>query len=219
MPRLTFLEYNDSCTGDLEDDSMPRRSLQYLILIAIAATVLLPSSLLATSNGFYVSWKFGSTDADADIGDTFDQVLDGDEDSEAYELGYRFTRFWAVQAAYHDFGSIEGFLDPCPEGAEVCPEVLFPIAGDTKAYSLTIVPQLPLGNRLSIFGKVGLVAWETEVEAASGAEELVDDFDDEDLIFGVGVRFKLFGSFEVFGEWESIASDIETTSVGLTFQF
>jgi hypothetical protein len=187
-------------------------------LLSVLLLFALPVTAPAAEQGLYASIKLGSTDVEASIGDNLDQVLDGDEDSKAYEVGFRFTRFFAIQAGYHDLGNIPGFGSPCPDG-EICPAVVVPIEADTKAYSLAAVPQLPLGRRLSVFGKIGLVAWEADVEAVEGFEDVVEDFDDEEIIYGVGVRLALLGPLEIFGEWESIGSDIETVSFGLTFQF
>ncbi|MEM9405950.1 MAG: porin family protein, partial [Acidobacteriota bacterium] len=67
--------------------------------------------------------------------------------------------------------------------------------------------------RLSVFGKVGLVIWESEIDA------LDEDFTEEDIIYGLGARFRLLGNLSVFAEWEQIASDIETVSLGAHLQF
>ncbi len=188
-----------------------------VLLAAIAALLALPAMAQDRDRGFYVSAKLGSTDVEADLGDTFDQVVDGDEDSTTFEAGFKFSRFWAVQAGYHDFGNIESDAFGC----EVCGDGnSLRFDADTKAYSLSVVPQLDLVWRVSIFGKIGLVIWETEVDiVADDVSEFVDDFTEEDILYGLGARFRLLGNLSVFAEWESIAGDIETISLGATLQF
>ncbi|MEM1250393.1 MAG: outer membrane beta-barrel protein [Acidobacteriota bacterium] len=164
---------------------------------------------MAEDRGLYVAAKLGSTDVEAELGDTFDQVIDGDEDSTTFEIGFKVNRFWAVQAGYHDFGD----FDTSVFGCEACGEGGLALRADTKAYSLSFVPQLDLIWRLSVFGKVGLVIWESEIDA------LDEDFTEEDIIYGLGARFRLLGNLSVFAEWEQIASDIETVSLGAHLQF
>jgi len=198
-----------------------RRTAAPLAIAAavIALLVAAAPSARAHENGLYVSLKLGTTDVDASFGDAFDQVVDGDDDSETIEAGFRFSRYWAIQAGYHDFGDVPGFGQPCTEDAEVCIPVLVPISAETKAYSLAIVPQLPLGKRLSIFGKLGAIALETEVRDADDALGFFEDFDEEDLLWGAGLRLQIFGPIQIFYEYEGIGDDFETQSFGATWQF
>ncbi|MEM9409222.1 MAG: hypothetical protein AAGA81_24545, partial [Acidobacteriota bacterium] len=68
---------------------------------------------MAEDRGLYVAAKLGSTDVEAELGDTFDQVIDGDEDSTTFEIGFKVNRFWAVQAGYHDFGNFDASVFGC----------------------------------------------------------------------------------------------------------
>jgi len=185
-----------------------------------AVTLLAPPSAQAHDNGFYLSYKYGTTDVDADFGDAFDQVVDGDDDSQTIEGGYRWSRFFAIQVGYHDFGDIPGFGTPCDEDDEVCIPIEVPIEADSTAWSLSLVPQLPLGKRFSVFGKVGAVALETEINDTIDAFEfLKDEFSEEDIIWGVGLRFQLIGPLQVFYEYEGIGDTYETQAFGATWQF
>ena len=75
-----------------------------------------------------------------------------------------------------------------------------------------------IGARL--FAKAGVVAWTSDVsQALDAAGDLVDDFDDEGLMFGVGVRVNLPGPIDVFGEIEQLTDDFELVHVGVTFGF
>jgi hypothetical protein len=188
------------------------------LLTAIA--LLAPPRAQAHDNGLYVSFKYGTTDVDASIGDAFDQVVDGDDDSQAIEAGYRWSRFFAVQVGYHDFGEIPGLGTPCDEDDEVCIPVEVPIESESTAWSLSLVPQLPLGNRFSVFGKVGAVALETEIDDVGDALDFFEDeFSEEDVIWGVGLRLQIIGPIQVFYEYEGIGDDYETQSFGATWQF
>ena len=138
--------------------------------------LLAPPSAQAHDNGLYISLKYGTTDVDASFGDAFDQVVDGDDDSKTIEAGYRWSPHFAIQGGYHDFGEVPGFGTPCSDDDEVCIPIDIPIEAETTAYSLSFVPQFPLGKRLSVFGKVGAIALETEVNDESDIGDFFDDF-------------------------------------------
>lgn len=191
---------------------MPRPASFCVLLLAFSLAV--PAA--AADRGLYVSFKAGSTDVQADFGDAFDQVLDGDDTSKTFELGFRLSRYWAVQAAYHDLGTVGGSADCVTPGCEDPPIAL---RGDSKAYSLAVLPQYPFGRRLSVFAKLGLVAWDSDIEAADGTADLVRSLSDEDLLYGFGVRVGLLGPLEVFYDHEWLGSEIESQSFGVTWQF
>ncbi|HUP25310.1 MAG TPA: outer membrane beta-barrel protein [Thermoanaerobaculia bacterium] len=177
---------------------------------------------LAKDRGFYVNGKLGSTDVEQSFGDTVEQLVDGDEDSYALELGFRFSKYLGVQAGYHDFGAFSGLLcDTSDCGQLGGSDPLAVLDAETKAYSVTGVLRLPLPLGFAIFGKAGFAFLETEIDVLDdqGVSEFLDDFSDEDLIFGVGVSWNLPGPLSVFAEWEQIAGDIETISLGLSLSF
>ncbi|HVS13306.1 MAG TPA: outer membrane beta-barrel protein [Thermoanaerobaculia bacterium] len=189
-------------------------------LVLAVLVVLCASVADAADRRFYLSAKWGTTDVDGRLDDTFDQILDGDEDSSGFEVGYRFMKYLGVQAGYHDFGSVPGFGPPCGPGDEVCPLALvIPTVADTTAYSLSVVPRLPLLGTLSLFGKVGLARWESDLRAAFGDGTGLGSFSEEDVIYGAGLRAGLLGPLSVYAEYEKIGDVIETISLGATLTF
>lgn len=203
--------------------TMPLRShplsfaLPVVLVLAVAA--VLASPLAAQEDqGFFFSAKLGSADVEQDFGDTVEQIIDGEEDSFAFEAGFRFSKWFGVQAGYHDFGDIPGIA--CIEGE--CDDIGagVDLEASIKAYSASAVAAFSLPLGFSIFGKAGLVFWESEIDAiGDDGTEFLEDFSDEDVILGVGARFSLPGPFSVFAEWEEIAGDIETISLGATLAF
>jgi hypothetical protein len=187
--------------------------------LTVLVALLLPPLARAHENGLYVSFKYGTTDVDASIGDAFDQVVDGEDDSQAIEAGYRWSRYFAVQGAYHDFGEVEGFGDPCTDDSQVCIPIEIPLDAETEAFSLSLVPQLPLGERLSVFVKVGAISLQTEVNDQEEFIDFVDDIDEQEVIYGAGLRLGIFGSIQVFYEYEWVGEDFESQSFGASWQF
>ena len=188
-----------------------RRRLPTLFLSLLLTALALPAT--ASDWGLYASYKAGTTDIDSSFDDNFDRVvLDGDDNTNAVEVGFRF-RWFGIQAGYHDLGEVEGF-----QVCEVCTDGILPTTAETEAFSISFVPELPLGQRLSVFGKVGLVSWETDLDAVE-LGQVIEDPSDEELIYGGGVRLDFLGPTEIFAEFERIGSDIETLSFGVTLLF
>ena len=189
-----------------------------LVLLLITGTSMAQSD--DRSRGFYLGARGGSADVEASLGDNFQQVLDGDEDSIAFDLGFRFGSWLALELSYHDLGDVPGFGSPCPGSADTCVEIVVPVTGETTAISLALVPILPLTERISVFGKAGLASWETDVSNAfDDISGKIDDYGDEDVIYGAGVHVRLLKSLGLTGEWERIASEIEVISFGVRLSF
>ena len=190
-------------------------------LLALALLLVTGTAAAQSNKGLYIGAAWGKTDVDASVGDVFDSVLDGDEDTQKYTVGWRFSNLIAVQGTYHDLGRLPGQASPCPpEFEEVCLAFIVPIQADTVAYSVSFVPQLPLTRSLFIFGKVGVVALETDVEAVlDDSTEFLENLSDEDIIYGAGLRLRLFSGLSIFYEYEFLGSDLETQALGAMWQF
>ena len=195
---------------------MRRSHRTALILVALAML----ATAAAAENPIYLTGKLGNTTFDTDLGDSFRQVIDGDDNSWSVGLGLRFGDYLVFQGEYHDFGSVPGLGAPCPDDAEVCPTIVIPVEADSSAVSVSFLPHLPLGERAFLYGKIGFVSWESDVsEAIDAGSDFIDDFDDEELLYGAGFRLMLPGPFAGFVEYEKISDAFETISVGVTYGF
>ncbi len=137
-------------------------------------------------------------------------------------LGLRFGDYLVFQAEYHDFGSVPGLGAPCPEDALIlCIDVVVPVEADSSAVSVSFLPQLPLGERAYLYGKLGVVSWESDVSEAldTGGRLFRDDVDGEDLVYGAGFRLMFPGPFAGFAEYEKISDAFESISLGVTYGF
>ncbi len=199
-----------------------------ITFLAIAILVGLTAPLLAqaTNRGVWVQVKYGQTDAGSikldntldNVGDTFDAVFSGDENVQSFGLGFRLNNWIGFQAEYTDFDEFFGSLEAC-SGGVVCPPVETPIQAKTKAYSLSVVPQIPLTGSLTLFLKVGAVSWSSDVSAGP-LDLLSSDYDGEELIYGGGLRLRLIAGLAIFYEYEVIDGlDIKSQYIGLGWFF
>lgn len=188
------------------------------LLLGLAALLLIPAA--AAANPFYLTGKLGSTDTRVDVGSDLSAVLDGDDDSSSFGLGLKLGRYLAFQAERHDLGSVSGFGSPCPPSDQLCIAQAVPLAADLDAISLTVLPHLPLGRRAWVYAKLGVVSFDADVTAIG---ELADDFkrkvEEEEVLYGAGVRFKLLVGLGVYAEIERLADEVETVGVGATWGF
>ena len=186
-----------------------------LLFLALA----LAASAASAGNPFYLTGKLGYTSLDADLGDSFSAILDDDDNSWGLGVGFRLGDYLAFQAEYHELGTAVGVGSSCPPDA-LCIAPPVPVEADSTTLSLSVLPQLPIGERFFLYGKFGFVSWESDVsEISDAADRFVDKFDDQDLLYGAGVRLLLPGPFGVFAEYESISGDFETVSLGATLGF
>ena len=196
---------------------MRKIHLTVLVLLCLAAL----ASSAAAENPFYLTAKVANTTTDGELNDTFTNLIDGDDEGFGLGLGFKLGRYLAFQAEYHDFGKAPGLGTPCPEDSLIiCIAALVPVEADSSAISVSVLPRWQASERFSIYGKLGVVTWESNVSAVLDTlDRATDDLDDEDLLFGAGLHYQLPGPFGVFAEYENIADTFETVAFGTTFGF
>jgi hypothetical protein len=163
---------------------MKIRELAIASLIGLAA---LPGVALAgADSGFYIGGGIGQSTADTDLPGGGD--FDGDDFAWKAIVGYNV--------------GIIPFLDLAIEGGYV--NLGEPDDGNIKievdgwdAFAVAGVNLGPIG----VFGKVGMINWDTEVNGGS-----LGDDDGTDPAYGLGVRFQL-ASFQIRAEAEMFDVD------------
>ncbi len=127
----------------------------------------------------------------------------------AYKLiaGWRFLDWLAVEANYLDLGTADDRI----EGVD--------IEADVSGFSLAAVGFLPIGP-VDVFAKLGAVNWDAELSAPGTG--LNESDDGTDLMYGVGVQFRVWslsirGEYEIFDVAE--ADTVDMISLGVTWTF
>lgn len=192
-----------------------RRALAATIL-AIAVLALAPA---AQAGPFYFFGKLGSTDTGVDVAGGFTNVLDGDDNSSSLGLGLKLGRTWAFQLEYHDLGKVPGFSQACPPET-LCIAQALPVEADSSAISVAVLPHVLLTRRLRLYGKLGYISWDTDISAVrEQGREFLEEFSDEDLVYGAGLRLEIPGPIDAFAEYERIADAFDTVAIGATWGF
>ena len=162
---------------------MAHLPLKKAVVAALAgAAVALAGSASAqqTTSPFYVGGDLGKADFGGD-----------DNDFWRVTAGYSFSRTWAAELGRSDFGDLPGGVE-------------------ATAWELLGVGSLPVGERLSAYGKVGLA------RIKPGTADHTNE-----LTFAVGARYGLTRRFDLTAQWQRYNTDeeIDVWSVGILWKF
>lgn len=211
------------------------RTVQRITTGAVAGVVLLAlgSMAYAGDSPWYVVASVGESDAEARFGSRHPKRIADDQEAVALAVGYAVRPWLSVEGGYHDLGTHRGFGSPCRESDDACierlaqlnlciegfdcTEVSTNLDADVSGLSLAAVPRWPVTEELSVFGTVGVMAWDSEVEAPSFGR--IGDFSGEDLLLGVGLRYDLPSGLGLAAQYAELDLDIRWTSFGLAWRF
>ena len=154
-----------------------------------------------------------------DEGLTSRLITSGTVDTEAtgFKLfaGYAFHRNFGIEVGYADLG--EATYSGTFNGT--------PITGgklQVGGLDAALIARAPLGERLTLFGKVGVFVWEAEATDTAAGVPFSAKTDGSDAFFGVGAAYAITRAAGVRLEAESrnVGDDsINLLSIGLEFRF
>ena len=176
---------------------------------ALTAALLLAGPAVADS-GFYIGGRVGNTALEFDFEDG-DEAFTFDENDFSWKAygGFKFpvpALHLAVEGGYRSLGGPSATFASQEFGIDVTAWDVFGVAG------------FDLGP-VTVFGKLGMIAWDADVTIAgldAGSE------DDQDMGYGLGASFNL-GSFQLRAEYEAFdvsdINDLYMLSAGFVYTF
>lgn len=183
-------------------------------LIGIIAALLIATPAIAQDRGFYAGLSLGQSEAK----DTCDGIagtgITCDSKDSAWKIfgGYQFNRHFAAELGYTDLGEVNARFGAFTETISI------------SAIELVGVGMLPVADRFSVFGKLGLYRGEVEDDTNFGPSAKEKN---TGMTFAFGARYD-FGKFGVFGQWQRYAEmgggdvgedDVDVLSIGVLFKF
>ncbi len=161
---------------------------------------------------FYTGGSLG-TGIGIDAGDLRLSDFGAETDDQTWKLfaGIGIGRIFGIEAAWHDFGTVSCCAQVADAGFDI----------NLQGLSVAAVAGIPL-NRLRLFAKAGLVAWEADGEVVTFSGPLPFSADGEDPMGGVGADFKVNKRLAVRAEWEVFKIDegtLDSASVGVQYKF
>src|SRR5262245_30302169 len=170
------------------------------------------------TSGFYLGGGVGKFNVQIDdIDQTDDAIesLDDDDTSWKAFAGYRFGPYFALEAAYIDFGTPGSRSDASGSSGDY--------QLDISGFAPYAIGTIPLGP-IELFAKIGYYFYDVDV-AVDIEDPLAPDFDssssEQDLLYGGGIGITPFERLNARLEYERIDSDIvdDADAIWLTGQW
>ena len=186
-----------------------------IIALALACGAALAAS--QASAQAYLGGSIGQSDIDEQIatGLITGGSVDGTDTAFKIFGGYMFNRHFGLEAAYVDLGeaSYSGNFGGLPvTGGRV----------EVSGMNISALGALPIGERFSLFGKIGLFMWDAEASDTTGGIPFSAQEDGTDVSFGIGLGYQFTRNLGVRAEWEMFTTDNADSnllSVGLLWRF
>ncbi|HSA88317.1 MAG TPA: outer membrane beta-barrel protein [Burkholderiales bacterium] len=203
-----------------------RKGMERLLLAGMIGGAMAASSPAALAQapgdmGWYVGAAIGQTEVNLDCTGT--TACDDKDSSWKIFAGYQFNRNFAVEFGYTDLGEATASTPPIG----IIPPAS--VAIESTVWELVAVGILPLADRFSAYGKLGLYRADTDVAVNFvGLGSVTDSDSNTDLTFGIGVRFDITPHLGVRLEWQRYSGvaaadfdegDVDAMSLGVAWRF
>jgi len=154
--------------------------------------------------GLFVTSLGISSIASAGAGDTYAGVSTGNASpgSNLYDStigwkifgGYALNDILTIEGGYVSFGKMDG---PTESGATT----VFEASG----FEVAAVGSYSINNQISVFSKIGLLAWDAGLNNPNATGSRNDT--GTDIFFGFGGQYEISGNLAVRASWESYNMD------------
>ena len=186
-----------------EDYQMkPRNPLLSALLIALMP---LTANLASADEGFSVGASMTRASVEAQ---GLGQTIDGDADGTRIFGSYMFTQKLGIEAGYSEFAR--------PDDNTVAPN----LEVESKSYDVYAVGVQPVTEKLDLFGKLGFVRSDTEIEESETSEASTSG---TDLALGFGGEYSVSERFAIRSEFAWVDGDnsgaVRMVSLGGVFRF
>jgi len=174
---------------------------KYLLAGLFMASLGSPSIAAAGAGDTYVGFSVGNASPDPSFFD----------DSIGWKVfgGYQLNEILAVEGGYISFREMDG-------ATAVYESSVY----ESTGLEIAAIGNYPINSQFSIFGKVGLLAWDDEVSNPNSAVSLTDT--GTDVFFGLGGQYEISGNLAVRASWESYTMrdlDLDFLSASAVFGF
>ena len=192
-------------------------------LLLSAATFFSPLAIAADEAGPYLGVGIGQTKV-KDLCNVPGLILTSCKDTDtAFKIfgGYEFTKNWAAELAYVDFGKY-------PASGTVAG---IPVSFNAKAngWVLEGVGTWPIADQFGVFGKIGAIVAKVDLSESGGGVAVSQSSSSTSLTFGVGAKWDFAQHFAARVEFERFnkvgdssttgTADIDLFSVGVSYKF
>jgi len=174
-------------------------------ILWLCSAVLMSASVIAMAQSqerFYAGASAGNSDIDQSVteGLITSGTVDGKDSGMKLYGGYRFSRHLALELAYVDLGKA-GYSG-----------TFFgtPVTGGTvkvSGFNTSLVGLYPATDKLELFAKAGLYAWEAKASDVTGGVPFSDKANGSNLSLGIGANYYFTKNVGARLEWENFELD------------
>ena len=156
-------------------------------LAAIAACALTVPAALAQHG--YLAAQFGRAEAKEPSGTDGEYTLELSslaDDDEVFGVtgGYNFSKHWGMELGYRNLGTYPLRIRSLGSGADM----------EVKGWTLGAAGHLPVSSRFTLYGKLGLLAYDASVDhgfVLGRRVEINASDDGTELYYGIGGKVRL----------------------------
>lgn len=201
--------------------------------MTIAAAI--PFSVSHASEGFYFGVNVGQSNYDIELNELVDSlssisgfsVISADMDdsgtSLSFTLGYQVNPNLSFEGGYINLGEVSvdvvGYISPYVVDVNTVIK--------TDGLFFDIKGQVPINETFSIYGKFGLLKWDSDVTASVseptlGSYDASESVDDNDTFFGIGASFNMTSSMALnvdYTFYKLDDLDVDVLSLGIQVGF
>lgn len=174
--------------------------------LGLALMTSLPAAALAAPIGPYAGLSIGHAETNLDAGSA------GEIDAGTHALsafaGYRIHEYFGAEIGYTYFGDYK--IDLPGSRSDL----------DLYGFTAHVTGHLPISNNVELFGKVGLIHWDTKISHGGPSD------DGTDLAAGLGFAAYVNQNVSLRGEWNyykidpsGYDADTSVFSVGAAYHF
>ena len=199
-----------------------RNALGAALIMAFTAT---PAAFAADEKGWYMGASLGQSESDIDKGKinataaaagATSPSTTSDDKGDAWKLfgGYQFTKNWAVEFAYVDFGKTS--TDTTATNGR------WKVEAAATGWSLAGVGTAMVSDNLGLFGKLGFLSYDNNAKLSTVNGPVVNiNVSDSDTkaLYGAGLKYNLTKQMSLRAEWEQIeGGDDKLITIGIQYK-
>lgn len=186
-----------------------------LFLACVLGAVTLP----ALADNFYVLGDVGQGKMEVDAGG--DYTFSKTSTTYSFGAGYDINKFFAVELAYRDLGSVTD-RGSFPDGG------VYRDKQSATAFQASVVGSLPISDEFSLFGRVGVGKIDADsdyTETGGGLDSYSESHSESKTkgLLGVGASYKITPEIALRAEYNQYAkwddTKLSAFTVGATYHF
>jgi opacity protein-like surface antigen len=184
--------------------------------ISMAQSTMSTMTQMGPEAGWYVGGSVGQSKIDCSTGGVAGVSCDDSDTAFRVLGGYQFNKYLGAELGYADLG--KATLSAAGLSASV----------EAKAWDLVAVGRVPVADRFSLFGKLGMYRADSDLSSNTALIPASSD-DNTDVTYGLGAQYDFNKNLGVRAEWQQYKKvgsdstggegDVDVMSVGVVYRF